>query len=262
MLCYRRWRRVVYLSLPTSNHNRNPCRTYYRQVVYLSLPTSNHNSLLRCTSRSRLYIFRFLHQTTTDGERVQIDISCISFASYIKPQLVEIKPTKDFGCISFASYIKPQLVILRRFLSMVVYLSLPTSNHNPLSADTAKSELYIFRFLHQTTTAPPQLQSACGCISFASYIKPQPCGHILPVWYGCISFASYIKPQLSHAHRVELYVVYLSLPTSNHNLTYERTPCLSLYIFRFLHQTTTTSGRCCFTLVLYIFRFLHQTTTY
>ena len=35
-------------------------------------------------------------------------------------------------------------------------------------------ELYIFRFLHQTTTPFCEIRFALGCISFVSYIKPQP----------------------------------------------------------------------------------------
>ena len=36
----------------------------------------------------------------------------------------------DLGCISFDSYIKPQLRNLLQILGLVVYLLIPTSNHN------------------------------------------------------------------------------------------------------------------------------------
>ena len=59
--------------------------------------------------------------------------------------------------------------------------------------------LYIVRFLHQTTTwtIPTNLEKCC--ISFVSYIKPQPGGEQLG---GEI-------------------VVYRSFPTSNHNIPEE-----------------------------------------
>ena len=36
--------------------------------------------------------------------------------------------------------------------------------------------------------------------------------------YGCISFDSYIKPQLENESEALILVVYLLIPTSNHNL--------------------------------------------
>ena len=99
------------------------------------------------------------------------------------------------GCISFVSYIKPQLYLAILLGIAVVYLSFPTSNHNFNRFNHPFKKLYIFRFLHQTTTHCAQKASLSSCISFVSYIKPQPwvtaCGNFL--------------------------VVYLSFPTSNHN---------------------------------------------
>ena len=143
------------------------------------------------------------------------------------------------GCISFVSYIKPQLVVVVFGFSSVVYLSFPTSNHNKMSEKSNKTWLYIFRFLHQTTTFLHDGEMFCSCISFVSYIKPQPC-----------------NDTAKHKH-----VVYLSFPTSNHNSRLISVSVTVLYIFRFLHQTTTNHYDYEFALQLYIFRFLHQTTT-
>ena len=99
--------------------------------------------------------------------------------------------------------------------------------------------LYIFRFLHQTTTI-------CW---LCSWVK------------GCISFVSYIKPQQFVLRSHSTCVVYLSFPTSNHNLSCHISEHVTLYIFRFLHQTTTTYRIILQVCQLYIFRFLHQTTT-
>ena len=99
--------------------------------------------------------------------------------------------------------------------------------------------LYIFRFLHQTTT-----------IRYLNLMMKS-----------CISFVSYIKPQLAQESYVSHFVVYLSFPTSNHNSDADAVGHEVLYIFRFLHQTTTSLQPPFFARWLYIFRFLHQTTT-
>ena len=121
-----------------------------------------------------LYIFRFLHQTTTQQGGMKRSVCCISFVSYIKPQPSLQGIISSMSCISFVSYIKPQQTSLKRvfrlscisfvsyikpqrFWSMVipvsvVYLSFPTSNHNMQGVANGSPVLYIFRFLHQTTT--------------------------------------------------------------------------------------------------------------
>ena len=167
---------------------------------------------------SQLYIFWFLHQTTTPVMCQLMLPGCISFDSYIKPQptisslhhpnpalyifwflhqttTVGLLRSAERGCISFDSYIKPQLRQPHWCRCRVVYLLIPTSNHNYVSELKSAKSLYIFWFLHQTTTSDRLALSAQGCISFDSYIKPQ-----LLAWahwqvFSCISFDSYIKPQ-------------------------------------------------------------------
>ena len=101
---------VVYLLIPTSNHNRFRGASGRRKVVYLLIPTSNHNVRCLAISAARLYIFWFLHQTTTPIA----DVYALE------------------GCISFDSYIKPQHLLVPLMLLCVVYLLIPTSNHNPV----------------------------------------------------------------------------------------------------------------------------------
>ena len=164
-------------------------------VVYLSFPTSNHNLLPDGFFLSLLYIFRFLHQTTTKMDYLLSLPRCISFVSYIKPQLFR-------GCcnvhvvvyLSFPTSNHNTLAFLN-LSDVVVYLSFPTSNHNLPKTESVCSQLYIFRFLHQTTTFSFSSNRIKCCISFVSYIKPQ---HFLihtNIVVGCISFVSYIKPQ-------------------------------------------------------------------
>ena len=123
-----------------------------RKVVYLYIPTSNHNPVLTLIISMVLYIFIFLHQTTTVGATAPRPQGCISLYSYIKPQhdslsllpatccislYSYIKPQQyddlvrtATGCISLYSYIKPQLILVAVFAPSVVYLYIPTSNHN------------------------------------------------------------------------------------------------------------------------------------
>ena len=122
-------------------------------------------------------------------------------------------------CISFDSYIKPQLMKYNELFELVVYLLIPTSNHNTKSVHFILVELYIFWFLHQTTTCFGLCSYWCRlyifwflhqtttlmmiltfllcCISFDSYIKPQPSTPMNWHEICCISFDSYIKPQLT-----------------------------------------------------------------
>ena len=165
------------------------------------------------------------------------------------------------GCISFDSYTKPQPIFNFIFLHIVIYLLIPTPNHNDV-VDRGKWSLvvylliptpnhnhcdniiillllYIFWFLHQTTTRW-QLHLCCWC---------------------CISFDSYTKPQLRGCSSVLYVVVYLLIPTPNHNLQAMVMFFSELYIFWFLHQTTTLLSQKTLSTSLYIFWFLHQTTT-
>ena len=128
----------------------------------------------------------------TPGSRLS---GCISFVSYIKPQHLEQVPFEALRCISFVSYIKPQLMRIVEIKKSVVYLSFPTSNHNQQVVRLVLGVLYIFRFLHQTTTVPRFLARIFSCISFVSYIKPQLHSVPVSIMMSCISFVSYIKPQ-------------------------------------------------------------------
>ena len=100
-----------------------------------------------------------------------------------------------------------------------------------------------------------------SCISIYSYIKPQPDGGACRIDGGCISIYSYIKPQRVQLLSDSVAAVYLSIPTSNHNSVHDDFSAVSLYIYLFLHQTTTGLRRFLLLNELYIYLFLHQTTT-
>ena len=161
-------------------------------VVYLLTPTSNHNGDEIKINMQQLYIFWLLHQTTT---------TCSS--SIIRQ-----------SCISFDSYIKPQLDTCRSIAIRVVYLLTPTSNHNLQMMFLNSFQLYIFWLLHQTTTYSFSACEDDRCISLHQTTT-------LSIKYifscRCISFDSYIKPQPIDKADCKVGVVYLLTPTSNHN---------------------------------------------
>ena len=212
----------------------------------------------------KLYIFWFLHQTTTPMGSVPVLCRCISFDSYIKPQQnnnVSIVITVVYLLIPTSNH---NSVAKWPVNHLVVYLLIPTSNHNDGVDLIDLNKLYIFWFLHQTTTIV-----WAGIVNILLYIfwflhQTTTYARISWRWLSCISFDSYIKPQhhsviavASHVvylliptsnhnktgeGKVHRYVVYLLIPTSNHNLWCAGTAPERLYIFWFLHQTTTEGG--------------------
>ena len=165
-----------------------------------------------------MYIVLFLHQTTTSTPSAFFKACCISYYSYIKPQLFLIFIFIQLCCISYYSYIKPQLSFV-----VVVFPS--------------------------------------SCISYYSYIKPQPI--FVNQYRGdrCISYYSYIKPQPCNSMMFFLWVVYRTIPTSNHNLLWHRGASQKV-----VYRTIPTSNHNFLNVIiklqtLYIVLFLHQTTT-
>ena len=190
---------VVYLLIPTSNHNSDDCLLVSR-VLYIFWFLHQTTTLARdACIRIRLYIFWFLHQTTTYTHDMSFDNSCISFDSYIKPQLYE-----EFKGLQ----------------GLYIFWFLHQTTTSACSLPLGRL-LYIFWFLHQTTTRFC-LSNACNsCISFDSYIKPQRVGGL-----GCYLRVVYLLiPTSNHNPRTiqmkAACVVYLLIPTSNHNVLIE-----------------------------------------
>ena len=127
------WRigvRVVYRTIPTSNHNCWAGVSLSSTVVYRTIPTSNHNVRTDKRAPLRLYIVLFLHQTTTDADikRYQLKLYIVLFL-HQTTTLAELRSAKT-SCISYYSYIKPQQHPLGTCFRLVVYRTIPTSNHN------------------------------------------------------------------------------------------------------------------------------------
>ena len=335
--------------IPTSNHNLWNMETEKGIVVYLLIPTSNHNCHLDGWCRNGLYIFWFLHQTTTKRSIRILHKLLYIFWFLHQTTTTELSSAPVQCCISFDSYIKPQPQLITNKREKVVYLLIPTSNHNgtqpqevthcvvylliptsnhnvrlmdnedlkvvylliPTSnhnhpiclsgfqelyifwflhqtttsqtTDSSRKRLYIFWFLHQTTTktfiwlsttmlyifwflhqtttASLASDTWLRCISFDSYIKPQPVGicsracwvvylliptsnhNVLPGSFKVGYVVYLLIPTSNHnwsgTVNDDKLVVYLLIPTSNHNLCITKHSSLLLYIFWFLHQTTT-----------------------
>ena len=121
--------------------------------------------------------------------------------------------------------------------------------------------MYIFWFLHQTTTIFVPLKKYCMLYIFWFLHQTTTYAENTPCYLCCISFDSYIKPQLYDILIFYDNVVYLLIPTSNHNIILVLINISVLYIFWFLHQTTTAIIALNSSGSLYIFWFLHQTTT-
>ena len=155
------------------------------------------------------------------SNQIKILNCCISYYSYIKPQQCSSDAFKFCVVYHTIPTSNHNWVLIKALSSLVVYHTIPTSNHNSCEMWCPVCQLYIILFLHQTTT---RIHSTClffSCISYYSYIKPQPAIESL----SCFS------------------VVYHTIPTSNHNWRKPRHISPRLYIILFLHQTTTTA--CC-----------------
>ena len=142
-----------------------------------------------------LYIVLFLHQTTTATRQDILKQCCISYYSYIKPQLVGTLYVISCCCISYYSYIKPQQKSKRFSKHRVVYRTIPTSNHNLSVPYNWNHELYIVLFLHQTTTWYALAYLLHGLYIVLFLHQTTTLVSFSSLWLGCISYYSYIKPQ-------------------------------------------------------------------
>ena len=188
------------------------------QVVYRTIPTSNHNLF------------------STIGVAVFVVYRTIPTSNHNAPLQRESQPLVVYRTIPTSNHNCRPSRPLCLLLYIVLFLHQTTTS---LSSIRKWSELYIVLFLHQTTTLRGEAYLEQGCISYYSYIKPQP-GMLLPI--SCT-------------------VVYRTIPTSNHNYTCVLDALFLLYIVLFLHQTTTTRRWEHTNATLYIVLFLHQTTT-
>ena len=143
---------VVYLLFSTSNHNIHRVANSRPRVVYLLFSTSNHNVIVYICEVMTLYIFSFLHQTTTPRPLRRVGIRCISSLFYIKPQPFPCDTQHLIVVYLLFSTSNHNLDDDTPLYQRVVYLLFSTSNHNSLHSASVKLLLYIFSFLHQTTT--------------------------------------------------------------------------------------------------------------
>ena len=120
-----------------------------------------------------LYIFSFLHQTTTNSDVFVMPSGCISSLFYIKPQLYLLHTSIIVVVYLLFSTSNHNMLSSSSILFTVVYLLFSTSNHNYETQTFYSGWLYIFSFLHQTTTFTAYMENRGCCISSLFYIKPQ-----------------------------------------------------------------------------------------
>ena len=99
---------VVYRPFPTSNHNRMFHHLLFQRLYIVRFLHQTTTRVYQYSHCHQLYIVRFLHQTTTITMFIKVILRCISSVSYIKPQHSLKGPFTLEGCISSVSYIKPQ----------------------------------------------------------------------------------------------------------------------------------------------------------
>ena len=121
---------VVYRSIPTSNRNFKRL-VVVRQPLYIVLFLHQTATLYGCYfSDWRLYIVLFLHQTATDS-RWQFAGELLYIVLFLhQTATTHLLLIVMSSCISFYSYIKPQLDSRLQKRRDVVYRSIPTSNRN------------------------------------------------------------------------------------------------------------------------------------
>ena len=146
-------------------------------------------------------------------------------------------------------------------ITQVVYLLIPTSNHNLSMSMHRHTLLFISWFLHQTTTQIFHHRLGISCLSLDSYIKPQPQEDSVR----CFCVVYLLIPTSNHnpkcIHQIRGVVVYLLIPTSNHNTP--RTVARGCVVVYLLIPTSNHNRRHLASRAtpLFISRFLHQTTT-
>ena len=122
-----------------------------------------------------------------------------------------------YSCISYYSYIKPQLYCHSLLQLSVVYRTIPTSNHNLNAEEKKNLALYIVLFLHQTTTVVRVCWRLFGLYIVLFLHQTTTMLALSFFRFRCISYYSYIKPQLRKSTVIFIAVVYRTIPTSNHN---------------------------------------------
>ena len=251
---------ISYYSYIKPQPGLNPA--FALSVVYHTIPTSNHNlPSLSLANDEVVY-----HTIPTSNHNI------VPLANIATSVVYHTIPTSNHNYESLSDDCQ-----------VVVYHTIPTSNHNTMTVYIHDYMLYIILFLHQTTTWILCGRVAKRCISYYSYIKPQPVRVIGIAIMSCISYYSYIKPQPGRGRGRLSGVVYHTIPTSNHNLSWiglflgtvvyhtiptsnHNTMVSMLFMMIVVYHTIPTSNHNLSLMIkcyvwLYIILFLHQTTT-
>ena len=122
------------------------------EVVYLAFSTSNHNPFMACAARG-LVVYLAFSTSNHNLDSIYKDNVKVVYLAFSTSNHNYIKLLVNHLC--------------------VVYLAFSTSNHNNETGHKVAFQLYILRFLHQTTTNFLFWLFVRRCISCVFYIKPQ-----------------------------------------------------------------------------------------
>ena len=230
---------VVYLLNPTSNHNQGGITTATTQLYIfwiLHQTTTISPSYLHLSSCISFESY-IKPQHRLDHRQPSLVVYLLNPTSnHNPPALIRhccgvvylLNPTSNHN------FILQNLALAELYIFWILHQT--TTHRTP----TLKCPLlYIFWILHQTTTT--YLAESFELLLYIFWIlhqtttlfitgSPNSC---------CISFESYIKPQPSGYRADVCEVVYLLNPTSNHNCNLLSISAAKLHIFWILHQTTT-----------------------
>ena len=186
-------------------------------VVYRTIPTSNHNLFRLWQFSFALYIVLFLHQTTTFSGTVEFMYCCISYYSYIKPQLQQVATLLRAVVYRTIPTSNHNLLVSLVFQISVVYRTIPTSNHNhrAIYADSCK---VVYRTIptsnHNSSNTSPNIGPVVyRTIPTSNHNYNERVDKYFELYivlflhqtttvllfaiclFSCISYYSYIKPQ-------------------------------------------------------------------
>ena len=232
---------VVYRTIPTSNHNLW-LAIHFTLMLYIILFLHQTTTCQLCLGFVQLlYIILFLHQTTTSFPQwfVGTKLYIVLFLHQTTTLLSLYPHPAQLYIVLFLHQTTTPWGLAQSLVRLYIVLFLHQTT-TPNEHYRINPRLYIVLFLHQTTTIRRNCRVNNCCISYYSYIKPQPSGKkiaINAVVYRTIPTSNH---NCGQSPPPCLFVVYRTIPTSNHNRQACSKLSARLYIVLFLHQTTTT----------------------
>ena len=195
---------------------------------------------MKATSDARLFLIRFLHQTTTQ-QLPSIGLIVLFLIRFLHQTTTTNSPPISVALLFLIRFLH-QTTTVRIYERTTTMLFLIRFLHQTTTEQLLKlrvHKLFLIRFLHQTTTSIYDLDDADGCSLLDFYIKPQR----FAAEMSSIAVVPYQISTSNHnglrEYRSDARVVPYQISTSNHNTRPTGIEVELLFLIRFLHQTTT-----------------------